>query len=400
VVKTGKRRNIMKYLNREIADALCAVITLGFAIKQNKKYGSKMIFQYEKTDDKEKYKKIEKLFALVGANLCMSQSEPQMAMPFIIGSEEGQRWLEDKKTRLIIDHAIINYVSDISDLMNAADRSAPPPMGAYVGGAFTFNGTTVSNMRLVGTSSLDLYKPTYRNPHDEEFAFVESGVPKEGMIQYYYREKQESINNTIGVIKKVIGTRGNQNPTDGKIELTEEINKKPKDYKSGYLYGCCHGMIRSMVAIPKTSNQYYFEIALGSGTTKVSSCVPCAIFMESIGMPASSIHLGRGDCWNIPESCDALYRKLWETAINSYYEKGIEALRVHNALRLHVDGDGKLGDLADKKSDIAFNVFIESHLYKDKERFSERTPGIFLEALTFEGSFIDKISKTFMYAKI
>ncbi|MDQ2834425.1 MAG: hypothetical protein M3Y50_11880 [Acidobacteriota bacterium] len=36
---------------------------------------------------------------------------------------------------------------------------------------------------------------------------------------------------------------------------------------------------------------------MGAHTTKLSSCFACAIFMEATGYPASSTHLGRGECW-------------------------------------------------------------------------------------------------------
>lgn len=52
------------------------------------------------------------------------------------------------------------------------------------------------------------------------------------------------------------------------------------------------------------------EFALSSGTSKIGSCIPCSIFMEASGMPATATHWGveitgvyqiwrdnRGICW-------------------------------------------------------------------------------------------------------
>jgi hypothetical protein len=74
-------------------------------------------------------------------------------------------------------------------------------------------------------------------------------------------------------------------------------------YSKGVL-GYTHGLIQaiydvawSRLARPEDDPGVPFEIAVGDKTTKLASCLPCALFMEANGFPASATHLGRGDSW-------------------------------------------------------------------------------------------------------
>lgn len=62
--------------------------------------------------------------------------------------------------------------------------------------------------------------------------------------------------------------------------------------------GYTHGMINAIyTAVARGPWCTPFEIAVGTRTTKLASCVPCALFMYAAGYPPSAIHLGRGDSW-------------------------------------------------------------------------------------------------------
>jgi len=76
------------------------------------------------------------------------------------------------------------------------------------------------------------------------------------------------------------------------------------------LMGYTHGMIQAIydvmmhrVAAPQQAAGTPYEIAIGQapdakdGTTKLASCICCAVFMEATGFPASCTHLGHADCW-------------------------------------------------------------------------------------------------------
>jgi hypothetical protein len=386
----------MAFLSEKIADTICTAIVFGFTQEQIKKNGS-MVFQYETDGDRDTYEKVLEAFDRSGiTSVFMNLSQAQGAMPYIVGSGNGQKWLQNPDMLEIMDSAVIEYVDTIANMMAEADKTGQAPYGAYIGGVFTFNDGTikdrqgtqpeiekgVNDMRLVGPSSLTLYTPVYRDPNHSGFAFCEPGEIKGETIQKNYCEKRESIDKAICAIDLVVG--GNENSDEKEIILAEGFHKDNTTFKyePGKLYRSCHGMIRAMIKYPTESNQYYFEIALGSRTTKVSSCVPCAIFMESMEMPASSIHLGRGDSWGIPNDNKDIWDP-WAKNIYKYFNTGVEALS--DFLFLKVD------DIGDK----SFYDFINQDLCKVKNNLEKEIPYIFLESLTFEKSFSNRILDTF-----
>jgi hypothetical protein len=155
------------------------------------------------------------------------------------------------------------------------------------------------------------------------------------------------------------------------------------DYIRGHLFGSNHGMIRAMVNSvepPKDIQSVFAEIALGAGTTKVSSCIPCAIFMQSFGYPASSIHLGRGDNWRIPDSPGKKIRGDWKNAIIGCYLSGVTLCNPE------IDSYGN-----ENLDNVVTKLIAERD---DEQDITPHIPGMFLEALTFEGSFMDRIRNT------
>jgi len=87
--------------------------------------------------------------------------------------------------------------------------------------------------------------------------------------------------------------------------------RKPAALDGNSLVGYTHGMIQAIydvkmhqIAAPGQPAGTPYEIAIGRGdnpqapsTTKLASCICCAVFMEATGFPASCTHLGRADCW-------------------------------------------------------------------------------------------------------
>jgi hypothetical protein len=142
-------------------------------------------------------------------------------------------------------------------------------------------------------------------------------------------------------------------------------------------------MIRAMVnsvTPPPNIQSVFAEIALGANTTKVSSCIPCAIFMQSFGYPASSIHLGRGDNWRIPDFPSEKILSDWRNAIISCYLSGVELCNP----RIDSYDNTRLDDM------VAMLIAERN----DEQDITPYIPDVFLEALTFEGSFIDRINRT------
>jgi hypothetical protein len=59
-----------------------------------------------------------------------------------------------------------------------------------------------------------------------------------------------------------------------------------------------HGMIQAIyLSYGHGPSCRAYEIAVGSQTTKMASCVPCSLFMGASGYFPNSIHLGRGESW-------------------------------------------------------------------------------------------------------
>ena len=141
------------------------------------------------------------------------------------------------------------------------------------------------------------------------------------------------------------------------------------------LFFSYHGMIKAMTYegnLDASGASVYFELALTNDTEKVSSCFPCATFMTANGLPPSSTHLGKGDNWGIPgrgSSSSDLVSK-WECKIRSWYASGEAHL----------------------SPDLSKSIRSIGNLSEDD--FKNALPDIFLESLTFEKSFTDRIKRT------
>lgn len=74
-----------------------------------------------------------------------------------------------------------------------------------------------------------------------------------------------------------------------------QFNGWPSD---GDIAAYTHGMIQAIYkAYGLGPSCAPYEIAVGSVTTKMASCLPCTTFMVAQGYPPTAIHLGRGESW-------------------------------------------------------------------------------------------------------
>lgn len=155
------------------------------------------------------------------------------------------------------------------------------------------------------------------------------------------------------------------------------MNKEVEDeYKEGYLFKSYHGMIKAMTTFMpdfKRTENFFFEIALTSDTSKVSSCFPCSTFMYANNNLPTSTHLGRGDNWSIPDGAVYLKRP-WEEKIIEWYENGRKIM-----------GDKNQKSEGVKMWEEFMNQFSIDH---------QQIPDVFLESLTFERSFTERINNT------
>jgi hypothetical protein len=111
----------------------------------------------------------------------------------------------------------------------------------------------------------------------------------------------------------MLGTRADQAKlaAQGMYFQDEDKSHPPVVLDEHALVGYTHGMIQAIynvkffeTAQPGKPAGTPYEIAIGtvagphpSRTTKLASCICCAVFMEATGFPASSTHLGRAECW-------------------------------------------------------------------------------------------------------
>ena len=330
------------FLDRTTAEAICTLIVLGYA-----KQIPDTRFEFDDEADSKLHTDITTWFTQAGVTITTGKSIAQADFSFIVAKTPKVSSVSVAKTLLNDDYA--NFLRSIN---NNANLNAEPPYGAYIGGM-----STTSTMFIIGPSTLDKAMPVYRKPTDAENLKIAA-------------DYSTGIANANLATKAVKDYQTNNNKA--RITYVDLIDiQTPSPLPAGSLFKSYHGMIWAMAKYKTDiANSFIFEIALGTKTTKVSSCFPCSAFMAANGRPATSTHLGRGENWNIPPGNEDL-QKAWALKINEWYKaaKALPALASNKKLRSAL-------------SILALNG-RENNI-----------PAIFLEALTFEGRFMDKISST------
>lgn len=343
-------------LNKKIADQLCTIIALGYTKKELIEGTNKSTVV---DTDEADLVKVRDSFAKV--NFALTEGQVKMMprdsagrvdksqAPGIVGRDR-------KAAPEAINSEISTQVAYLEQLFNLkADSSLK---GAYVGGM-----TDISKTELIGPSYLWQYKGNYRTPNAAESSEIHSAYDR----AYAVSKKVDDLLTDAAANYKVFREKSLR-----LVSPYRGTGDKLKWERSANLFASVHGMTRSILHYATTadSNLVRIEIALSKGTCKVASCIPCAIFMASQGYPASAIHFGRGDNWNFyhdTSKSNAMYQS-WRRKVDEYYLAGKEVLG---------DGNRKITEciayLSDKRTII---------------------PDIFLEALTFESSFADKMQNT------
>lgn len=95
-----------------------------------------------------------------------------------------------------------------------------------------------------------------------------------------------NVTNATNLADQITG----QMAADGMVFNGEPTN--------GDIAAYTHGMIQAIYkAYGLGPSCAPYEIAVGSLTTKLASCLPCTTFMVAQGYPPTAIHLGRGESW-------------------------------------------------------------------------------------------------------
>jgi hypothetical protein len=164
-----------------------------------------------------------------------------------------------------------------------------------------------------------------------------------------------------------------------------------KDEIGMYTHGMIQAIYRAYHLGPSCSP---YEIAVGSLTTKLASCLTCTFFMTANGYPPNSIHLGRGESWTplfapyYPEDPQR-QATTQEAAVirdlnNRWYEKCLEYLKTG----LTILDDAHIAE-SHKKSRDAVKKYLDDHAKDEKV-----AGALILDAVTIHDGEADRIYRT------
>lgn len=370
-------------IDKKQADALCAIIALGF-VGQNEKEDrtNRVLYLYDDDKNKEQHKKLADILQnKFGINIAVKMENAKdtnmKVHPFIYALPYGN---VNEPRRLTYDEVKVNEraILDVINITETAVNSLISPSnhfrGAYIGGFIDYKSSEIS---LIGPSSLYLRDRMYLEPNNPLPAsvvesFIESAnvttnikkFLKKGSPLFNTKEKNYETIVIAPDLTDALISEGN--PNDDQRILDE-----------GKIFSSCHGLVTSMyyhsdVGRDHLNDGVCIELSLSNDTCKSASCIPCAIFAASQGAPASAVHFGRGDFWNLPaasirNSCNPKFEENWRSFVMACFTSAsAEILERGNIVPETIKTMAKLED-------------------------PQAVPEMFLDALTFEGSFIDKM---------
>lgn len=348
-------------INKLQADNICTAIFLGYVKDKNDK-GKQAIFEYDNDKDAGDYNAVKDKSKSL--KVSVQKSVPQEKMPFIV-SKTGRASSLDTAQLSTTDYW--KYVKAITDKANLLSTR---PYGAYIGGA-----ATTSKLTIVGPTALETREPKY--------GIVDPNVSGD------FSDAVTAINAALGCLKNINTTV--TKPAGMNLDVSAvPTTDVTVTLGTGKVFNSYHGMIQALVKFYGNvdSSMFVFEIAMGKETCKVSSCFPCALYMEANGTPATSIHLGRGDYWNIPGGAPLLNQsdldllktlplnisnpgKVWRKNVTKYFIDGMAIMKT--------SPDQEYGDWLKKVQN------------PDLANLVNLLPDVFLDALTYSGKFTKKI---------
>lgn len=365
---------------QEQADALCTVIALGFIIRSRGelKDHSYIIYQEGADGGAERQRHLQlqaKLEALAGSK----------------GLFAFKTQLADEKSRLPVILAQTNrsalqggIAEDETVILNRLERKVNefaniPLRGAYVGGVLS-----VGSAELLDPSILYWYRPDYRE--------LSAGEAEEPRLEESFKNAK-AVTDTVQAFLGGVFSEGRTLKNGGTLirrpaerPIGAAVLAKPT---GSDLFASVHGMTQSLIHYSGNGdpNKVNIELALSGDTCKVASCIPCSIFMWANGTPATATHFGRGDNWNFPPNAFEQLRKcsgpndLAPLAGYPYVKNWMAHVwRSYDAGRACFAG--KPASWLTDELDFALQLG------------REKIPQMFLEALTFESSFLNKMLST------
>lgn len=378
-------------MDKTQADALCAIVSLGF-VSQNEKEDrtGRILYLYDNKKDEEKHKKlIEILQRTFGINLAVKIQNAKdgeiKVHPFIYALPYGN---ENEPKRRTHDEVKVKEqpILDVINIMETAANSLIDPAnhfrGAYIGGFINYEKPAIS---LIGPSSLYLRDRVYLKMEDPSPTAVTASFIDASKVT-------EEIKN---ILKENVRSFHTGDEIYGAIEvdsaLTDALISEGKLHDDecildqGKIFSSCHGLVTAMYYHSDVSKEHLdegvcIEVALSNDTCKSASCIPCAIFAASQGAPASAIHFGRGDFWNLPTTAI-------RNSLNENFEKNWRAF----VIACFMAGGQKILSCKSLKQGAFTSATVQMAELSDNQEDLVQIPDMFLDALTFEGAFIDKM---------
>lgn len=398
-------------LRKDSADAFCTVVAMGFLALNPKQLDIRFV-EDDPTDrnkslrEHDAFRERLKLWGFDRYIGDFQQQDGKTEHPMIYavpkGEEPGEKQLKPDEHLYRSSHKLEGICNEWVETQNCgrSHKNVLKLRGAYIGGV-----AEEKQLRLLYPSLIHVRpSPNYINIDNESYKasirknYRDSCEVSVAILEFFDYIKNKYKGHIIeSVDTKKRKRQGGNDSENGifiwtTVEDTEALKEKMgKDIEEQKIFGSVHGLVTSMTEAQRLEEgNFNVELALSRGTNKVASCIPCSIFAASQDAPPSYIHFGRGDFWDLPQNCDEAVRKKWEDYVYKCFEKGMFLLggRIY----------GK------SETNILYRFFRQLGVYDNKighEKFipesdcsSHYISEIFLDALTFEGSFMSKMKNT------
>lgn len=165
--------------------------------------------------------------------------------------------------------------------------------------------------------------------------------------------------------------------------------------------GYTHGMIRCIYETVRIGQGTAFEMAIGTNTFKLASCLSCSSFMMANGVDASSSHLGRGESWVPYYSGESHNPSYFADGLKGGLNAAIDLCNrryaefMHQCLRDGVAAMKKSLTWVEKKHQPALDALDKKLQTSEKSNTVARD--LYLDAMTFHKSDAERLNDTLVY---
>lgn len=374
-------------MNKDQADALSTIIALGFIIENERAADGRILYLYDKAEEAEEHELLSDILrGRFGINIATKLENAKEAVsgrkvhPFIYAlpcGNPGEAHRREYDDVIANEQELLEVVQIAETAINSLIEPSNRFRGAYIGGFINDEDQQIS---LIGPSSLYIRDRMYLAPDNP---------PPTSIVQSFI-EYNKVVQGTKTFLRNAVPTFDTKNPHYKDIvtypDLTDELilEGQPGDDQrildEHKIFSSCHGLVTSMChhstfGVTHLDEGVCIELSLSDDTCKSASCIPCAIFAASQGSPASAVHFGRGDYWNLPAPS---IRKQFSPSIEENWRSFVIASFKY--VSLEILRQGHFNPVTTQMASLIANPDDMVAI-----------PEMFLDALTFEGPFIKKM---------